>query len=64
MELRENLPVSAFNTLTGDETNIRFDIFNLLKKMNLPVAKALALLELTKNEIQWQANEEINNLKL
>ena len=64
MELRENIPASTSEILTSEEVNIRFDIFNLLKEMNLSVAKAIVLLDLTKNEIQWQATEEINNLKL
>ena len=64
MELRENIPASTSDILTSEEVNIRFDVFNLLKEMNLSVAKALALLELTKYEIQRQATEEINNLKL
>ena len=64
MKLRENIPDATSDILTSEEVNIRFDIFNLLKEMNLSVAKAIALLDLTKNEIQRQATEEINNLKL
>ncbi len=64
MELRENIPASTSDILTSDEVDIRFDIFNLLKEMNLSVTKAIALLELTKNEIQRQATEEMKNMKI
>lgn len=56
MELRRQTVVMS--NLDGQQTDLRFELFDWLKSKNLSVNEALSLLELTGNQIKRSAMDE------